>query len=161
MRSRRGILVIQLVILAALLALWEWGTQVAWLAKHVKILDPFFISTPSRIVHRFFELSAGGAGTTLWDRILTTVLHTLGGFAAGGAAGSSVQKNHPTVGRIASGATVEREVGYEIAQKREALENVLIPYKLLENRELLLRTGFKYVDVFFKWYNFTGLVAVK
>ena len=49
----------------------------------------------------------------------------------------------------------------EIAQKREALENVLIPYKLLENRELLLKTGFRYCDVFFKWYNFCGMVAVK
>ena len=49
----------------------------------------------------------------------------------------------------------------EIAQKREALENVLIPYKLLENRELLLRMGFRYVEVFFKWYNFCGIVAVK
>jgi tRNA (cmo5U34)-methyltransferase len=49
----------------------------------------------------------------------------------------------------------------EIAQKREALENVLIPYKLLENRALLTRTGFRHVDVFFKWYNFAGLVAVK
>ena len=55
-------------------------------------------------------------------------------------------------------------VGYselEIRQKREALENVLIPYKLLENRELLLRSGFRYVDTFFKWYNFCGMVAVK
>jgi len=49
----------------------------------------------------------------------------------------------------------------EIAQKREALENVLVPYRLLENREVLLRTGFRYCDVFFKWYNFCGLVAVK
>jgi tRNA (cmo5U34)-methyltransferase len=49
----------------------------------------------------------------------------------------------------------------EISQKREALENVLIPYKLLENRELLLRTGFRSVDVFFKWYNFCGIIAVK
>ncbi len=49
----------------------------------------------------------------------------------------------------------------EIAQKREALENVLIPYKLLENRELLLKAGFRYCDVFFKWYNFCGIVAVK
>jgi len=49
----------------------------------------------------------------------------------------------------------------EISQKREALENVLIPYKLLENRELLLRSGFRYVDTFFKWYNFSGIVAVK
>ena len=49
----------------------------------------------------------------------------------------------------------------EIAQKREALENVLIPYKLMENRELLLNTGFRYVETFFKWYNFSGMVAVK
>ena len=49
----------------------------------------------------------------------------------------------------------------EISQKREALENVLVPYKLLENRELLLETGFHSVDVFFKWYNFCGIVAVK
>jgi tRNA (cmo5U34)-methyltransferase len=49
----------------------------------------------------------------------------------------------------------------EISQKREALENVLIPYKLLENRELFLRTGFRHCDVFFKWYNFAGMVAVK
>lgn len=59
---------------------------------------------------------------------------------------------------------LKRRQGYsetEIAQKREALENVLIPYKLLENRELLLHTGFSAVDVFFKWYNFCGIVAVK
>src|SRR5262245_35776781 len=59
---------------------------------------------------------------------------------------------------------MKRRHGYselEISQKREALENVLIPYKLLENRELLLETGFRTVDAFFKWYNFCGLVAVK
>ena len=59
---------------------------------------------------------------------------------------------------------MKRRNGYsdlEITQKREALENVLIPYKLLENRELLLRTGFRYVDTFFKWYNFCGIIAVK
>ncbi len=49
----------------------------------------------------------------------------------------------------------------EVSQKREALENVLVPYKLLENRDLLLRAGFRYCDVFFKWYNFCGLIAVK
>jgi len=59
---------------------------------------------------------------------------------------------------------LKRRNGYselEISQKREALENVLVPYKVLENRELLLRTGFRYVDVFFKWYNFSGMIAVK
>lgn len=49
----------------------------------------------------------------------------------------------------------------EIAQKREALENVLIPYRLEENRDLLKSQGFRNVDVFFKWYNFCGILAMK
>ena len=49
----------------------------------------------------------------------------------------------------------------EIAKKREALENVLLPYRLNENVELLKQSGFRAVDVFFKWYNFAGLLALK
>jgi tRNA (cmo5U34)-methyltransferase len=49
----------------------------------------------------------------------------------------------------------------EIAQKREALENVLIPYHFEENRELLLRNGFRSCEVFFRWFNFCGMVAIK
>lgn len=49
----------------------------------------------------------------------------------------------------------------EISQKREALENVLVPYRLEENKELLRGAGFKHVDVFFKWYNFCGIIAMK
>jgi tRNA (cmo5U34)-methyltransferase len=59
---------------------------------------------------------------------------------------------------------MKRRNGYselEISQKREALENVLIPYHYAENRELLLQSGFKQVDNFFRWYNFCGLLAIK
>lgn len=49
----------------------------------------------------------------------------------------------------------------EIAQKREALENVLIPYKTSENITLLRDAGFEHCEVFFKWYNFTGIIAKK
>ncbi len=49
----------------------------------------------------------------------------------------------------------------EIAQKREALENVLIPYRPEENRALLLENGFRECDIFFKWYNFCGMLAIK
>jgi len=58
----------------------------------------------------------------------------------------------------------KRRMGYsdlEIAQKREALENVQVPYRVGENRDLLLGAGFREVDVFFKWYNFAGFVAIK
>ncbi len=58
----------------------------------------------------------------------------------------------------------KRRNGYselEISQKREALENVLIPYHFDENRELLLKNGFKACEMFFRWYNFCGMVAIK
>jgi flagellar P-ring protein precursor FlgI len=40
-----------------------------------------------------------------------------GGFAASGASGSSVQKNHPTVGFISGGALVEKEVPVQYDEK--------------------------------------------
>jgi tRNA (cmo5U34)-methyltransferase len=49
----------------------------------------------------------------------------------------------------------------EISQKREALENVLVPYKLSENITLLRDQGFAHCEVFFKWYNFAGIIASK
>ena len=58
----------------------------------------------------------------------------------------------------------KRRMGYselEISQKREALENVLIPYRLEENIALLREAGFSHVEPFFRWYNFCGLIAMK
>lgn len=58
----------------------------------------------------------------------------------------------------------KRANGYsntEIAHKREALENVLIPYRMEENFDLLRLAGFKDMEVFFRWYNFCGIIAIK
>lgn len=58
----------------------------------------------------------------------------------------------------------KRANGYsntEIAQKREALENILIPYRVDENIHLLRKNGFKSTEIFFKWYNFCGIIGVK
>jgi len=58
----------------------------------------------------------------------------------------------------------KRRQGYsetEITRKREALENVLIPYRMEENVELLKGAGFAHVEDFFRWYNFSGIIAVK
>jgi tRNA (cmo5U34)-methyltransferase len=49
----------------------------------------------------------------------------------------------------------------EIQNKREALENVLIPYRIDENIEMFRRNGFEIVDIFFLWYNFSGFLCVK
>jgi tRNA (cmo5U34)-methyltransferase len=58
----------------------------------------------------------------------------------------------------------KRERGYselEIAKKREALENVLIPFSIAENKALLQKAGFSQIATFFQWFNFSAFVAVK
>jgi len=50
---------------------------------------------------------------------------------------------------------------YEIAQKREALENVLIPFTIKENIQMCKDVGFKNVDTIFQWANFVTFVAKK
>ena len=60
--------------------------------------------------------------------------------------------------------TFKKSRGYselEIARKREALENVLIPFSISENIDLLHRVGFNPVETFFQWFNFTSFIAVK
>ncbi|MBF13880.1 MAG: carboxy-S-adenosyl-L-methionine synthase CmoA [Legionellales bacterium] len=58
----------------------------------------------------------------------------------------------------------KRNAGYndeEIARKRESLENIMVPFRVGENIELMTRAGFGTVDMFFKWYNWVGYIAVK
>ncbi|WP_267523083.1 carboxy-S-adenosyl-L-methionine synthase CmoA [Campylobacter sp. MG1] len=50
---------------------------------------------------------------------------------------------------------------YEIAQKRAALENVLIPFTYDENINILKNAGFAKIDCFFRWINFCSLIAFK
>ncbi|EGK8009991.1 carboxy-S-adenosyl-L-methionine synthase CmoA [Campylobacter lari] len=56
------------------------------------------------------------------------------------------------------------EQGYsklEISSKREALENVLIPYTQNENITMLKKAGFSKVESVFKWVNFETFIAFK
>lgn len=50
---------------------------------------------------------------------------------------------------------------YEIVQKREALENVLIPYTMNENISMAKNNGFKTCDLLFRWANFATFIALK
>ncbi|MFZ2969224.1 MAG: carboxy-S-adenosyl-L-methionine synthase CmoA [Sulfuricurvum sp.] len=50
---------------------------------------------------------------------------------------------------------------YEIVQKREALENVLIPYTVEENQQMVKKVGFSSCDVVFQWANFATFIACK
>ncbi len=58
----------------------------------------------------------------------------------------------------------KRNNGYselEISQKREALEDVMIPETLSTHRDRLHAAGFSSVEVWFQYYNFMSLVAIK
>ena len=50
---------------------------------------------------------------------------------------------------------------YEIVQKREALENVLVPYSEDENIKMALNCGFTHCEVVFRWANFCTFIAIK
>ena len=49
----------------------------------------------------------------------------------------------------------------EISNKREALEDVLVPLTIHENSDLLVQAGFTSVETFFQWFNFVSFVANK
>jgi len=49
----------------------------------------------------------------------------------------------------------------QILHKARSLRGVLRPLRLTENIELLRTVGFNSIDIFFKWYNFAGILAIK
>lgn len=58
----------------------------------------------------------------------------------------------------------KKQQGYselEISQKRSALENVLIPETLPEHRARLTEAGFSSCEVWFQYFNFVSLIALK
>jgi tRNA (cmo5U34)-methyltransferase len=49
----------------------------------------------------------------------------------------------------------------QILQKARSIRGVLRPITLTEHISMLKMIGFNSIDVFFKWYNFAGILAVK
>lgn len=49
----------------------------------------------------------------------------------------------------------------EVSQKRASLENVLIPETFTEHRNRLLQSGFDNAEVWFQYFNFASLCALK
>lgn len=49
----------------------------------------------------------------------------------------------------------------QVLQKARSLRGVLRPLTISEHTSLLHMSGFGSVDIFFKWYNFAGLIAIK
>lgn len=58
----------------------------------------------------------------------------------------------------------KRNNGYsemEISQKREALENVLVPETIEAHRERLLKVGFREVHLWYRCFNFCSMLAIR
>ena len=49
----------------------------------------------------------------------------------------------------------------EVAQKRSALENVLVPETLDAHKQRIANAGFSSCDVWFQCFNFASMVAFK
>ncbi|MGW4335711.1 ABC transporter permease [Rhodococcus koreensis] len=82
--NKSAIIAWRLAILAMFLFAWEYLPQIAWLQTRVTFLDPFFISSPSAIAERMFQLTTGASGgITIWPYILRTLGATLVGTAIG------------------------------------------------------------------------------
>jgi tRNA (cmo5U34)-methyltransferase len=59
---------------------------------------------------------------------------------------------------------LKEEKGYskdQIERKRLSLEGVLVPVTSNWNIDLLKQAGFKKIDVFWRWMNFEGYIAIK
>jgi len=48
-----------------------------------------------------------------------------------------------------------------ILEKERSLRGVLVPLTLEQNQDLLSRAGFRHMEVFCKWFNFAGIIAMK
>jgi NitT/TauT family transport system permease protein len=90
--------VARLALIVAVRAIWQWVPQIPGVIRWAPIFDPFFISAPSRIAAKFWELAttAGDQGAvlksgnlfvqlwaTLWATLLGFVVGVGSGFLAG------------------------------------------------------------------------------
>ena len=80
--------------------------------------------------------------------------------------GEKIISHHPIINRVFIDLYFDfkRKQGYseiEITKKREALENILIPFSIHENIKLLQDAGFSQCETFFQWFNFTSFIGHK
>ncbi len=90
MSERTRIQLWRLAILVVTLGLWEGLTHPAVtkaVSRIVYFVDPFFISRPSTIWARFWQLNSAAARVPLWQLLLSTLESTALGFAVGVSSG--------------------------------------------------------------------------
>lgn len=96
--GRLGIIAAQAVVLGLTLAAWQWLPSIQWLSDQSKVFDRYFVSSPSLIAERLWNLlfSPELRGLT-WEYIWLTVNASLVGLVigmvSGGVLGLAVAAN--------------------------------------------------------------------
>jgi len=96
--SGRGLMAARLALIAVVLAIWQWVPQIPGITGWAPIFDPFFISAPSRIAAKFWELAttsgdqgavlkSGNLFVQLWSTLEATILGFVVGVGSGFVAG--------------------------------------------------------------------------
>ena len=103
-RERLRVTGAQAVLAAALLGIWEYLPKVNGLADKYHLLNPFFISSPSRVVRRIGELLAGtdtiqNIREPLWFTVRDALIGLLIGVVVGAVLGLLLSSS-PTAAAI-------------------------------------------------------------
>lgn len=89
--ARASAVASQILIIAVVLAAWEFLPKIGDLAERSNFLDPFFISSPSRVFARLLSLATGSEGSAvIWPYVWPTVEAAILGSLVGMVLGASV-----------------------------------------------------------------------
>lgn len=79
------------VLIGTLLAGWQYLPTLSWLQETIPVFRPFFLSSPTRVADRMFDLVLGRGGYPLvWPFFLETAVGTLVGVAISVVLGASL-----------------------------------------------------------------------
>jgi tRNA (cmo5U34)-methyltransferase len=143
-----------------------------------KIFDAYESDIPIKIIHDDIQnISINNASMVVLNFTLQFVdkasreellKKIASGLNPGGllVLSEKIQFNNPDTQNLIENMHLDfkRENGYselEISQKRESLQDILIPETFQEHQNRLLSVGFKSADIWLQQYNFASIVAIK
>jgi NitT/TauT family transport system permease protein len=88
--GKPAIWALRLALAVFLLACWQFLPQIKALQEFSPVFDPFFVSSPQRVVERLIDLATGSDGQPeMWSYLWATVKATLLGVLIGTALGAA------------------------------------------------------------------------
>lgn len=90
-RPRRSVVTsIQIALVLGFLAFWQWVPGIPGVQSAVPFLDPYFISSPSRVIAQLWALLRGAGTVSVWPYFFATLTSSLVGIALGALLGAVV-----------------------------------------------------------------------